>query len=1260
MVQSSRPPHVAPNEVIAGRYQVQNELGRGGMSIVYRARDRFVGQDVALKLLRSSEEQPRNLLFLQQEFRAMARLRHPRIVQVFDYGVLETGAAYFTMELLPGSDLSSLRELALPSVFRILLAIADALSFMHARGYAHRDVKPSNVRVLGPERTFEVKLMDCGLTERFERAGTAVAGTLPYLAPEAWLGSPTGARGDLYALGVLAYEITAGSLPFDTSSGVRLLKSKTERPRDLRETRPEVPAEFARLVTDLLMPDPASRPATATEVASRLAELADIEFQPDSTVYLHQPAFVGRGRELNQLREDIKRACAGVPAPTIITGPAGAGKTRLLDEILLEMGLRGAVVARATGRGFSGGPYEVLRELLAPLMHLPDSNNVLSRIGGSRALLPISRPPTAMQGDIAADPISARQSIHRSFAAFLDGISKHRRVILAIDDLHLADAASVDALAGLAGAGTYGNIAIIAAERAAEPISPSLAHWHISAHRLEIERMTRDQIGELIVAALGSTSPSTSLVADLERATTGNVYFVLEILRGLAARGLIERKRTRIVLPDSLEAVELPADLAQAIERRLRSLSPMALALARATAVVGRAVDLEFARLLFDTTDDEFLDALDELRREELVRLENRCMIIGHPRLQEVLYQGIDSAERRQLHRRVAGQILSHSGNDSSDRSAELGQHFAQAGDEARALDYLVQAGDSRYYGFAYFDARDAYQRAFDLLRSAPRAKRRQLESKLSDHLGRICFYHDHQHGPEYLELARRHHLRHGLLWAIAPLSRVLGAAVAAAIALGVTALVNAFRLQRDPLRLALSHLLGAFASTTYLANCYTYSGRPQLALDTSERLLPFVYSRKRLPQVGFLMARAFALLLMNRFDEAAAAAAETTLILKRDQRTPVSRHDRIHATGGALITRLWIDLARGHTRRSSWWQPFEQYVLDHPTALFESWLLEARLYAAYRQGDFAETDAAWKRCSEKAAQAEVKFVRLKTKVWVGMAQLDSGRTGNAQDIADEVIQAASTPENPFILALGLLLRGLALHAWEQLDDAEQCLERAARLACRPDVGCWELYHSVLLSQSQVLFDRGDYARSKEIAARVAARIAPMELSHDLHGCRAYRMLGRIALAEGATTEAGQCLQHALTLAANTDDMLERAYSFHFLALAMAANGEDRYSTDLRRECQQLLTNAGNDYQLRRLGYPCDGHSVRSAQLADLSRAAHLAPDPDLNRTLASEDHEQAHGSRSAERLGGAKAPEAELRVDTLVTVAPGGHDGAD
>ena len=987
------------------------------------------------------------------------------------------------------------------------------------------------------------------------------------------------------------------------------------------------------------------------EVASRLAELADIDFQPDPTVYLHTPALVGRSRELNQLRADIKQACAGTPNPSFIVGPAGAGKTRLLDEILLEMGLRGAVIARAAGRGFSGRPYEVLRELLVPLMHLPNADTVLSRIGGTRTLLPTASSGASQRGEHPADPLSAQQSIHQSFAAFLDGISKHRRVILAVDDIHLADAASIDALAGLASAGTYGNIAIVATERAGEPVSPSLTHWHASARCLELDRMTQDQIGELIVAALGSANPSATLTADLERATAGNVYFVLEILRSLAARGLIERKRTRIVLPDSLDSVELPTNLAQAIGRRLVALSPTALALARVAAVVGHAMPLEFCRVLLNVTDDEFFDALDELRREELIQLENRSLTIGHPRLREVLYQGLDHSERKELHLQVANQILTHAWQDSCDRSAELGQHFAEAGDKARALDYLVQAGDARYHGFAYFDARDAYQRALELLHSAPLGKRSELERKLNDRLGRICFYHDHRHGPEYLDRARRCHLDNGILWAIAPLSRWLGPALAGVVAVLITALINALHLRRHPLRLALARLLDAFASTTYLANCYTYSGHPQLALEAAEHLAPFIYSRRRLPNVGYLMARAYALFLMNRFDDAAFSCDDALSILKHDHMTPASEHDRIHATGGALITRLWIDLARGYAKRSQWWPPFEEFVLNHPTALLESWLMEARIYAAYRRGNLAETEAAWKHFSERAAQVEVIFVQLKTKVWVGMAYLDVGRTGDAQDIADEVIRAASAPENPFILALGLHLRGMALHAWEQLDDAERCLQQAAQLACRNDVACWELHHSILLSQSQLLVDRGNYARAKALAANVLRHNASLNLSHDLHLCRASRILGRVALIEGGVEDAIQRLEHALALASATDDLLERAHTFHFLAQALAAHGNEQYSRQCRQECQQLLSSLANHYQLRRLGYLTDENADHTAEPSVLSRAILLGSNSDMKAAGSNETPLHVRGSYSEEspRDRWLERSETELSGHTLV-----------
>ncbi len=1254
-VLTSRPPRFIPDQIVGGRYIVLSELGRGGMSSVYRAHDRVLDRDVALKLLKSYDE-PKHLLYLQQEFRAMVRLRHPRIVPVFDYGILETGVPYFTMELLAGADLSASRDLSLRSIFQILLSIADALSFMHVRGYAHRDVKPSNVRILPSlaDQPVDLRLMDCGLTSQFDREDQGVAGTPAYLAPEAWSGACADARSDLYALGVLAYEITAGKLPFDTSTGVRLFKAKMERPRDLRDARAEVPAQFARLVRDLIMPEPASRPASAMEVIARLSELADVDFHPDPAAYLRTPALVGRNAEVNSLRDSINRSFSGKPTPTVVVGPAGTGKTRLLDEVLLEMGLKGAVVARATGRGFSGGPYEVLRELILPLMHLPAAEAVLSRIGGRRALLPAEGSVPASRDSRHADPVAARQSFHRTFATFLDGISKHRCVILAVDDIHWADAASVDALAGLAGSGTYGNIALVATQRAGEHISPSLNGLITNATLLEVGRMTGGQIRDLIVAALGPTTPSDTLVEQIERASTGNVYFVLEILRSLAASGHIERKRTRIILPDSLAGVNLPANLSEAIEYRLASLSPKALELAQVLAVVGRGVSLEFARALFNASDDELLDAVDELQREEIVRLQDRNLAVQHPRLQEVLYEGIAAEQRPVVHRRVAEAMLQSPEYDARNDAAALGQHFAESGNSALALDYLEKAGDARYDDFAYYDAFEAYRRAFKLIAAAPFMRRRELQRKLNDRLGRIGFYYDHRSGTDHLDRAGRAHLSHGILWAIAPLSRIFGALLAVGIAVGVTAAFNLLRFRRHPLRRALDRLTDSFAATTYLANCHNYSGRSHLALEAAERLLPFVYSRHRIPRAGYLLARAYALCLTNRLDESAAACEEGLIVMQNDQKTRISEHDRVHGIGGALVVRLWVDLVRGYTKRSRWYRPFELFVLEHPTALLLSWLLEVRVYAGYRQGNMHQTETAWKQFAEKASQTEVMFVQNKARVWLGMAYLDAGRTSEALDLADEVIRCARSPENPFVLALGLQLRGMALHAWEQLDDAQQALEEAEQLSRRSDVESWELCHSIMLRLALLVFDRHDHKKAEQLVRAVEKRSAAMRLTHDLHLCRAARLLGRIALEQGALVAAVTHLEKSVALASEMDDNLERARSYHYLAKAMMAQGEEAYAERCRTECETLLTELGNSHQLRILGYL----STEEAEVTDSPLTiSGTATGTSLTASLSSRLTRSARKTASSRRLesvGGAllNQPENSLREKTLVAAS--------
>lgn len=216
--------------IVGRRYQLVGQLGQGGMGAVYRAVDRLTGQTVALKRVVAPSDtlqfdsQPHTdtinmRLALAQEFRVLASLRHPHIIDVLDYGFDEEGQPYFTMRLLEGSInlLKAGQGKFLPERVELLIQMLQALAYLHRRGIIHRDLKPGNVMVVEDS----VKVLDFGLamargvkTEENEE----VAGTLAYIAPEVLQGLPAEEPADLYAVGVIAYQIFTGRHPFNTSN----------------------------------------------------------------------------------------------------------------------------------------------------------------------------------------------------------------------------------------------------------------------------------------------------------------------------------------------------------------------------------------------------------------------------------------------------------------------------------------------------------------------------------------------------------------------------------------------------------------------------------------------------------------------------------------------------------------------------------------------------------------------------------------------------------------------------------------------------------------------------------------------------------------------------------------------------------------------------------------------------------------------------------------------------------------------------------
>ena len=265
---------------IAGRYRLEGRLGSGGMSTVHLAFDTRLERHVAVKLLAEHlAEDPTFVSRFQREAMAAARLIHPNIVQVFDSGLDQrTGQHFIVMEYIEGQSCAEiLRDrgwLGVDEALPIILGSCEGLDYAHRKGVVHRDVKPGN---LLRANDGGVKLADFGIAKATEQASItqagSVLGTAAYLAPEQGRGENAGPAADIYALGVVTYQLLAGRLPYEGASLTELaLKQQQARPTRLDRLVAGVTPELAEAVEIALRLDPDTRYARATDMARAIED----------------------------------------------------------------------------------------------------------------------------------------------------------------------------------------------------------------------------------------------------------------------------------------------------------------------------------------------------------------------------------------------------------------------------------------------------------------------------------------------------------------------------------------------------------------------------------------------------------------------------------------------------------------------------------------------------------------------------------------------------------------------------------------------------------------------------------------------------------------------------------------------------------------------------------------------------------------------------------------------------------------------------
>ena len=328
-------------EILLGRYKIESELGKGGMGIVYKAHDTLLNRAVAVKFLNTAGVGTEGRARLLQEARAVAQLNHPNIVSVYDAAETE-GNPFIVMELVKGTTLRKMERPGLPEALHMARQICLALEHAHSNEIIHRDLKLENIVITD---TQTLKLMDFGLARtaddvRLTAEGT-IMGTLAYLAPELIQGEAATAQSDLYAFGIILYELLTGQAPFQGTIPTVLMQHIEGKVTPPSGRNADVPAELDELILRLLSKRPEERPASAKEVLLDLEKMEEQREQEAAELSALQEAIDQKFTRLSQL---VNTALPPGGNPYLFIQPFGFsdhirffGREDILAELLERM-----------------------------------------------------------------------------------------------------------------------------------------------------------------------------------------------------------------------------------------------------------------------------------------------------------------------------------------------------------------------------------------------------------------------------------------------------------------------------------------------------------------------------------------------------------------------------------------------------------------------------------------------------------------------------------------------------------------------------------------------------------------------------------------------------------------------------------------------------------------------------------------------------------------------------------------------------------
>jgi predicted ATPase len=760
--------------LLDGRYRLLEQLGQGGAGVIYKAEDEQLSRIVALKVLSGdgSGMAADKLERFRSEARSVARLNHPNIVTLYDYAEQEA-QPFLVLEYVPGQDLWELDNSYAPNLipFTESLPIIDgilaALEYSHAHQVIHRDLKPENVMIT-PEG--QIKVMDFGLARiqgqsRLTQEGL-VAGTASYLAPELALGESGDHRVDLYALGVMMYELLTGRLPFSGDDPLTIISQHIHAPVvPPQRYNPNISDELQAIILKLMAKQANERYANATEVRRDLAPiLADyqddsetdqtdvtsaLSLEPSTTHQaildrISRGKMIGREVELAELKRRwdlVRRGEPGLEPVLFISGESGIGKTRLLRELQVYAGLRDGYVLRAAAREADAGtPYALMAGALRNYINEQQAAALRRQAPGFIAgeLVKLAPQLTEKLGYLPPNPSlgpeAERARLLEQVSKFILNMAQERPTLLLLDDLHFADPGSLDIIETLAHnamgeplliAGAYRDVAVGYSNPINHHIA-AMAATHL-AHRLQLRRLPETAVRQMLEALLGDPV-NQEFAHTIYDITEGNPLFVEEVIKSLALDGQITLREGHWEQRTSGH-LNVPGSVKSVLGGRIRRIKKATLELLQLAATIGRNFSLDLLAGASPYGEEIIEAAFEEAFLYQLIEVSkivdtadqthagiNVYYQFEHAFIRETLYEELRPLRRRQLHRRVAAAMEKLAAGQTIENPAVLAHHFIAGALDEKAVPYLCQAGERARQVHANAEAADYFSQAREIL----------------------------------------------------------------------------------------------------------------------------------------------------------------------------------------------------------------------------------------------------------------------------------------------------------------------------------------------------------------------------------------------------------------------------------------------------------------------------------------------------------------------------------------------------------------